>query len=257
MLGVDVTRGLSNEGVGQRFRRFGPNILARHAAKSVWTIILGQVRSFAVILLTAAAVLSLTFGDIAESLAIFVVLIINTLIGFYTEWRAVRSMEALHRLGRITARARRDGSSVRVDSRKLVPGDVILLKGGDVITADIRLTTASGLQCDESTFTGESVPVTKATDVLAESTGLADRTNMAFRGTAVTRGTGEGVVVATGMASELGRIAALAQSAESELTPLERRLDCNSCFGPRDGVRCIADSRIHQQIDLHVFDIMK
>ena len=224
-LGVDVERGLSEIEARARLAKYGRNSLGRHRTRSLWAILFAQFRSLAVILLGVAAAISIAFGEFAEGLAIVVVLAINTAIGCYTEWRAVRSMEALHRQSRVMVEVRRNAGLTKIDARNLVPGDVVPLRGGDVVTADLRLFAASDLQCDESTLTGESVPVGKSTEPLADRTILAERSNLAFRGTAATRGAGAGIVVATGMSTELGRIAALAQSAEAAMTPLERRLE--------------------------------
>jgi Ca2+-transporting ATPase len=172
-----------------------------------------------------AAGLSFFLGDVPEGIAIVVVLAINGAIGFYTELRAARSMEALLNIADVRTRVRRDGTERTVDARDLVPGDVVILEAGDVVTADIRLTESSNLQADEAVLTGESVPVAKGIDPVAAEAAIGDRLGMAFKGTAITQGAGEGIVVATGMETELGRISDLAQSAEGETPPLEQRLD--------------------------------
>jgi Ca2+-transporting ATPase len=188
-------------------------------------ILRNQVESLVVLLLVAAAVVALLFGEIVESAAIGVVLVLNTAIGFGMEWRAVRSMEALRSLGQVPATVRRSGRVRRISAQDLVPGDLVLLEEGDVITADLRLTTTSNLQVDESPLTGESVPVEKSEAAVAADTPLPDRASMVYKGTSVTRGSGEGVVVATGMDTELGAISALVAEADDDATPLEDRLD--------------------------------
>ncbi|WP_372923130.1 cation-transporting P-type ATPase, partial [Roseovarius sp.] len=224
-LGTDLETGLSAAAVRKSRERHGRNLLRRRETKSALKILLHQFDSFIVWLLAAAAALSFFLGDLPEGFAIVVVLAINGAIGFFTELRAARSMEALLSIAEVRTRVRRDGSDVEVDARELVPGDVVVLEAGDVVTADLRLIEVSNLQSDESVLTGESVPVAKDTDAVAADAGVGDRLGMAFKGTAITQGTGEGIVVATGMETELGRISDLAQSAEGEAPPLERRLD--------------------------------
>jgi Ca2+-transporting ATPase len=206
-------------------RQYGPNRLAEAKKKSMATILLNQVKSLIVLLLAAAAILSCAFGDWTEGFAIAGVIVINTAIGFFMELKAVRSMEALHRMERVTARVRRDGAVKEIPARLLVPGDIVILEGGDIVSADMRVVVAGKLQADESVLTGESLPVTKQTDAIDESASLGDRVNMLYKGTSVTRGSGEAVVTATGMKTELGKITDLVQKAEDETTPLEKRLD--------------------------------
>ncbi|MCK6458651.1 MAG: cation-transporting P-type ATPase [Planctomycetes bacterium] len=217
--------GLPPEEAAERLRRYGPNALAEARPKSAWTILLDQLRSVIMALLAAAAAVSFVFGETVDAAAIIAVLAINVAIGFFSELRATRSMEALRRLGSVKARVRRGGTLREVHARDLVPGDIVVLEGGDAVSADLRILEASRLQADESTLTGESAPVDKGTAALPPDAPLVDRTNMLFRGTSVVRGSGEGVAVATGMATELGRIARMVEEAEEETTPLEKRLE--------------------------------
>jgi Ca2+-transporting ATPase len=223
-LAVDAN-GLATSNVEARRSRFGANILREVETRSIAAILLDQVKSLVVALLFAAALVSLFFGDIPETIAIVVVLVLNSAIGFFMEWRAVRSMEALHELADVPAVVRRNGTVHRISAEELVPGDIVLLEEGDVVTADVRLITTSKLQADESALTGESVPVDKSTDPVPSEAPLAERSSMVFKGTSITRGSGEGVVVHTGMDTELGDISSLVEEAESEATPLEERLD--------------------------------
>jgi Ca2+-transporting ATPase len=224
-LSVRPEQGLSEDEAAARLLRHGPNELEEARPRSAWAILLGQLGSVIMALLAAAAVVSLAFGEVIDAVAIVAVLAINVAIGFFSELRATRSMEALRKLGSVKARVRRGGATREVPARDLVPGDVVVLEGGDVVSADLRVLEASRLQADESTLTGESAPVDKGTDPLPPDTPLVERANMLFRGTSAVRGSGAGVVVATGMATELGRIALLVEQAEEEVTPLEKRLE--------------------------------
>lgn len=224
-LHADPDNGLTSRQVGARRRKFGYNKLKETASLSAWQILLNQFKNLIVLLLGAASLLSFVFNHPVDGIAIGVVIIINTAIGFFTELRAVRSMDALRRLGSVKTKVIRDGQIKEIDAGGIVPGDIIIFEGGDVVTADMRIVEASKLQADESALTGESVPVSKSVDSVQSDTPLAERTDMLYKGTAVTRGSGKGVVVATGMDTELGRISELAEEAEEEQTPLEKRLN--------------------------------
>ncbi|MBD3334366.1 MAG: HAD-IC family P-type ATPase, partial [Candidatus Eisenbacteria bacterium] len=224
-LGVSPDRGLDGDEIRRRRSRHGGNRLRAAQRKSVWTILLNQFKSLIVILLGVASLISFFFGEWMQGIAIAAALAINTILGFAAELQAVRSMESLRKMGRVTTRVRRDGQVQEVRAEDLVPGDIILLEGGDVVTADARLIEASKMQCDESALTGESVPAGKESSPVDEDAPLAERRSMLFKGTAVTRGSGEAVVVATGMETELGGIARLVEEEEEEITPLEQRLE--------------------------------
>jgi Ca2+-transporting ATPase len=223
-LDVSPDWGLKAPEVRRRRGQYGPNRLRSAERTSAWRILVEQFKSLIVLLLVLAAALSFAFGEWVEGIAVTVVIVINAAIGFVTELRAVRSMEALQRLGSVSAKVRREGQLREVSAEQLVPGDVVVLEGGDVVTADLRLIEASKLQANESALTGESVPVSKQVDPVGAGVPLAERVSMLFKGTAVTRGAGAGVVVATGMETELGHISALVEEAEEEATPLEKRL---------------------------------
>jgi len=224
-LGVKADEGLTEQEATNRLRRFGKNLLRTAKPRHVMAILADQFKSAVIILLGAAALLAAAFGDFVEGMAIGVVIAINTAIGFFTEWRAIRSMEALRRLGRVETVVRRGGRTRKVHSDSLVPGDIVLIEDGDIIPADLRLINASKLQADESTLTGESMPVSKQTESLPAETDLMQRNNLLFKGTAINRGSGLGVVVATGADSELGQISRLVAEAEAQVTPLEKRLN--------------------------------
>jgi Ca2+-transporting ATPase len=224
-LEVVPERGLDAAEAARRLRAHGPNQLRRTRRQSAVSMLGHQFRSVIIALLLIAGAAAFAFGEVLEGFAIGAVVVLNAALGFVTELRAVRSMEALRRLGHVSATVRRDGELVRVRAEELVPGDVVLVEGGDVVSADLRLVESSKLQADESMLSGESVPVGKGIEPIEGDPVPSERVNMLFKGSAVTRGSGAGIVVATGMATELGRISALVESAEQEATPLEQRLD--------------------------------
>ncbi len=224
-LGVDAAQGLTETEAARRRARYGPNALQRHRRRSAVGILLDQFKSLIIGLLVVAAAVAFVAGEVLEGWAVTAVLLVNAAIGFFTELRAVRSMEALYALGQVSTRVRRDGQVRAVAAEALVPGDVVVVEGGDVVTADLRVLTGSKLQADESALTGESLPVGKQPAPVAAAATLADRASMLFKGTAVTRGHGLAVVVATGLNTELGGISELVEAAQDEATPLEKRLD--------------------------------
>ncbi len=222
---VDPDQGLTPQEVKERRKQYGHNRLRTKGRRSAWRILFEQFKNIIIWLLLASSLLSFLFGEWLDGVAVLVVIVINTLIGFFTELRAVRSMEALREMTQVDARVRRDGSLQTIPADQLVPGDIVVVDGGDIVTADLRLFEASKLQANESALTGESEPVGKQTELVEEDRPLAERENMLFKGTAVTRGSGAGVVVFTGMETELGQISELVAEAEEEHTPLEKRLD--------------------------------
>lgn len=218
--------GLDEAEARRRLERYGPNRLAPPKPTSALRILRDQFTSVVVYLLLAAAAISLALGDRIESVAIAVVLVINTAIGFVTELRARRAMESLLQFDASKATLIRGGRLRTADATTLVPGDVIQLDIGRRVPADARLLDASDLRTDEAALTGESLPVTKRGDAHHdEGTPLADRTNMVYKGTTVTGGTALAVITETGAATEIGRIGALVGTLEEKRTPLERRLD--------------------------------
>lgn len=221
---VDPKVGLSDEEVRDRQQIYGPNRLSAAETQSWGGILANQFKSLLTLILLGATLLSYMFGDTAEALAILVVVAFNALVGFLAESRAVKAMTALRQMGRATTRVRRDGKVLALHDDELVPGDIVLMEAGDVVTADIRLLDTTRLQADESLLTGESVPVDK--HVILDESMLEENGHavMVFRGTAITRGSAEGVVVATGHQTELGKIADIAESAEGSMSPLEKRL---------------------------------
>jgi Ca2+-transporting ATPase len=206
---VSADRGLNAANVEENRQKYGRNQLKKVKKKGAWSILVKQFKSPIVVLLVVAAVISFAFGDWVEGVAIVVVILINAVIGFFTELQAVRSMEALHKLSSTQAKVRRDGHLQEIPAEEVVSGDILVLEAGDSIAADLRLIEVANLQADESALTGESVPVHKGLDPLDAGVPLAERINMLFKGTVVTSGSGAGVVVSTGMETELGHISSL------------------------------------------------
>jgi Ca2+-transporting ATPase len=217
-------RGLSPDEALARLARVGPNELPRTRARSQFAVFLGQFASPLIYLLLVAAGIALALGHTSDAVVILVVVLLNAAIGTVQEGRALRSLEALRQLTTHTARVVRDGREWRVASRDVVPGDILLLEAGDVVTADARLLAGAALRLAEAALTGESVPVDKQVQPVAPETALADRRNMVYAGTHVTAGRSRAVVVATAGGTELGHIAALAVSAAQARTPLEQRI---------------------------------
>lgn len=224
-LDVQTRQGLSHDTVVARRRQYGPNRLRTAQRRSAWVILFAQFKSLVTVLLAVAAALALAFQQWAEGLAIIAVIVVNTLIGFVSEWRAVRSMEALRQIDTSKVRVQRGGQEREIAVQQLVPGDIVLVEGGDIVSADIRLLEANALRVNEAALTGESVPADKAVAPVEAERPIAEQLNMLFKGTTVVQGSAQGVVVATGMQTELGHVAALAEEAEEQATPLERRLD--------------------------------
>ncbi|RLA06158.1 MAG: cation-transporting P-type ATPase, partial [Gammaproteobacteria bacterium] len=222
---VDPTQGLASQDARHRQLQYGRNQLRAVQRRSILSIVVDQFKSIVILLLAAAGTLAILFGDYTEGLAIFAVIGINSMIGFLTEWRAVRSMEALKDLGRVNTVVIRDGVMRQIPADDLVPGDIVIFEGGDIVTADIRLIEAAKLQADESMLTGESLPIPKQVEVLTLETPMMERSNMVFKGTAITRGSGKGMVSSTGLNTELGHISELVSEAGSQQTPLEKQLN--------------------------------
>jgi Ca2+-transporting ATPase len=224
-LAVAPAEGLSSDEVARRRALHGANRLRERRARPALRVLVDQLRSWLVALLATASGLALAFGEPIEGGAIAVVVVLNTAIGFFTELRAIRSIEALRRMVEVRAIVRRDAQTRSVSAIELVPGDIVALESGDVVPADVRLVESSKLEVDESALTGESVPVAKQLAAVDPDAPVMERRSMLFQGTALTRGNGIGIVVATGMRTELGRISALVAAAEPEATPLEQRLE--------------------------------
>ena len=222
-------QGLSSQEAAKRLADYGRNELDEGEKKSLLMKFLEQFKDLMIIILLVAAVLSVvTSGgeDIADALIILAVVIINAIFGVYQEGKAEEAIAALKSMSSPAARVLRDGHVTEVDSKELVPGDIVRLEAGDVVPADMRLLEANSLKIEEAALTGESVPVEKDLTVeVAADAGIGDRVNMAFQNSNVTYGRGVGVVVNTGMYTEVGHIAGMLQDADETDTPLKQNLN--------------------------------
>jgi Ca2+-transporting ATPase len=222
---VEPKHGLRPEEVKRRQSEFGPNELVERGLKSPWRILFEQFTDAMVVVLLIAAGISFFVKDPQDAIIILAIVLLNSFLGFTQEYRAERAMAALKRMTSPSVKVLRGGTYSQIEAQELVPGDIFLLEAGDAVPADARLLESANLRVQEASLTGESLPVEKSTDPIpAESIPIGDRHNMVYLGTSVTYGRGTALVVETGMETELGRIAELIQSVESEQTPLQRRM---------------------------------
>lgn len=225
-LETDFSSGLSQEEVKQRVKQHGLNELEEGEKQSALLLFFSQFKDFMVLVLLAATLISGLLGEYIDAIAIIAIVIINGCLGFYQERRAEKSLQALKELSAPQVSVLRGGEWIKIASKEIVIGDVIKFASGDRIGADVRVIDSKSLEIEESALTGESVPVAKHTDPLSNpNPGIGDMENIAFMGTMITRGSGLGVVIATGMKTAMGQIADLLQNAESQDTPLQRRLE--------------------------------
>lgn len=217
-------RGLTGLEAAALLAQHGPNALHKEASRPAWRILLAQYLSPVIGLLLLASGVSAALGEIADAVAIAAILLINGAVGFYQEYRAERAMSALRSLTSPRARVMREGQAAMIPSAQVVPGDLLLLEAGDVVAADAQLLEAHALQANEATLTGESVASEKSMLPDRPDAPLAEQHNRVFMGTAITSGTGVARVLATGPATELGKIADLLATAEQSETPLQKRL---------------------------------
>ncbi len=230
--------GISAEEAAVRLGQYGPNELKEKKKRTSFMMFLDQFRDFMILVLIAAAIISGFIGELSDTIAIVVIVVLNAVVGFIQEYRAEKAMEALKKMAALTATVIRNGMPETIPSSGLVPGDVVMLEAGRIVPADIRVIEAANLRIEEAALTGESVPAEKHAGVLDdEDLPLGDRTNVAFKGTIVSYGRGAGIVVATGMSTELGKIASMLQEEEEVLTPLQKRL---AAFGKKLAVAVLA-----------------
>jgi Ca2+-transporting ATPase len=224
-LGTDPAKGLSPDEAGRRMAEYGPNELRKEEKASPLSLFFNQFKNILIIILLVAVVLSVAIGEVLDAVIIAAIVVFSALLGFFQEYKAEKALEALKKMLSPVSTVLREGREREVPSRELVPGDILLLEAGDRIPADARLVEVPTLKCDEAALTGESVPVSKHTSALPEETQLSERRNMAFAGTVVTYGRARAAVLATGMNTEFGRIAAEVAAPEHKKTPLETRTD--------------------------------
>ena len=224
-LQTDVARGLTQAEAARRLAQYGPNTLAQARERSTFSILIAQFRSLIVALLVAATVIAFSMGENIEGFAILVVIVLNAAIGFFTEWKAERALSALQKQSVRVAHVIRDGAESEIPAAELVPGDLIVLAAGARVPADGRIVESARLQIEEAALTGESLAVTKTSELLQDKeAALGDRLNMAFLGTTITDGRGRLLVTATGAQSEVGKIGILIDEAITRATPLEQKL---------------------------------
>ncbi len=224
LTGVTPEIGLTSREAAERLIKYGENRVQARSGTSAWVRVGRQFTAPLVVVLIAAAIVTGFLGEWVDASVIFIVVVVNAIVGFLQESKAENALEALMKMVVAEAVVRRDGRKIRVNSTELVPGDIVMLAGGDRVPADIRLLETKSLQIDESSLTGESMPANKRPDPLHAETVLADRVNMAYAGSLVTAGSGTGVVWATGDRTETGRVAFLIAEAVDLTTPLTRKI---------------------------------
>lgn len=225
LLKTNGENGLSTEEARSRLSVYGSNELVGRKRVSPIHILIKQFKNLLLILLLIATFISAFMGELIDAIVIMVIVVFVVVLGFAQEYRAERALEALKRILTPTCTVRRDGAEIQVPVKELVPGDIVVLAAGDKVPADMRLIEATNLQVDEAPLTGESLPVSKTVKPLPRNVARSERINMLFFGTTVIYGKGKGVVTATGMRTEFGKIAEALSQVEEEKTPLERRMD--------------------------------
>lgn len=231
-------QGLSSEEAQRRLGQYGPNELKEKKKKTWIMMFIDQFKDFMILVLITAAVISGIIGEPSDTIAIVVIVILNAVIGFIQEYRAEKAMAALKKMAAPTAVILRDKRPAQLPASRIVPGDIVVLEAGKVVPADMRLIEAAQIKVEEAALTGESAPAEKQTQALGDPLlSLGDRKNMVYKGTFVTYGRGSGVVVSTGMETELGKIAAMLQKEKEVKTPLQKRL---ASFGQRLALAVLA-----------------
>ena len=225
-LSVEISKGLNSEEAQKRLEKCGYNELREKEKETLFQKIINQLKDFLIIILIVASIVSAFMGETVDAIVIIAIVIVNAALGVIQEGKAEKALEALKKMSAPNARVMRNGKIIIIPARELVPGDVIQIETGDIIPADIRITYSSNLKLEESSLTGESLPVEKqASKVFDGDAGIGDRVNMAYMSTTVSYGHGKGVVVSTGHGTEIGTIAAKIQEIDEEETPLQQRLD--------------------------------
>ncbi len=236
-LGTTAEEGLQSKDATEKLKLTGPNEIATTESTSLGRLVIEQLSSFMIVLLIVAAIISGFIGDAIDTIAIVVIVILNAAVGVFQEYRAQRAIEALRKMSALSARVIRGGKKLQIAAVDVVPGDIVLIEAGEVVPADMRLIETTSLEVDESALTGESLPVSKQSESIdSDDIVIADYLNIAFKSTQVTRGHATGVVVATGRATEIGRIGDLLRSRSLVTSPLQKRL---AKLGRRIGIAVI------------------
>ncbi|MFX0023446.1 MAG: cation-translocating P-type ATPase [Candidatus Hermodarchaeota archaeon] len=237
-LNTSIETGITESNAQARLEKYGRNELIKERGKTAWQIFIGQFKDFLIYLLMFAIVISIAIGvyesihngipwpsEYTDAIVIAAILIVNAVLGFYQEYQAEKSLESLKKLAPHFAKVRRDGRVIEIGVEEVVPGDIVLFEEGDKFPADIRLYQEFSLYVDEAILTGESKPVKKQLNPVEEKMILADRTNLGYMNTIITRGNGEGIVIGTGMHTEIGKIAESLQEEEIELSPFQKEVN--------------------------------
>ncbi len=225
-LNTSIETGLSSSEVEKRLTEYGHNELKEEEKKSFMSKVIAQFSDFLILILIAAAAISIAVGEVKDAIVILSIVVVNAFLGIYQEGKAEKSLEALKKMASPNAKVIRNGHTEIVPSNTLVPGDIVIIETGDIIPADLRLIESSNLKIEEASLTGESVPVEKDSRVsFSEEVSLGDRANMAYMSTIVNYGRGKAVVTGTGHNTEIGKIATIIQTYEDELTPLQKKLN--------------------------------
>jgi Ca2+-transporting ATPase len=230
-LKVDPEVGLGHQEAKERLETYGPNAIQEQSRRGPVRMFFGQFADFMIIVLILACIVSGLVGDLTDTIVILVIIVLNAIIGFIQEYRAEKAVAALKRLSSPTAQVLREGKTHTIAAHELVPGDLVMLEAGNIVPADLKLLDVARLKVEEAALTGESLPVEKSGALIRElDSPLGDRLNMAYKGTIATYGRGVGIVIATGMDTELGKIAELLRQGKETKTPLQQRL---ASFGMR------------------------
>ena len=217
--------GLTTKEAGDRLKKYGLNVIPKKKKDSIFKLIFNELKDPIILLLIVTVIFSFLINEIIDAIAIIFIILVDLVLGTIQEWKAEKTAESLEKLIKDKVRAIRDNKEIEIDSSNLVIGDIVLLESGDQVSADLRLIEHHNLQIDESVLTGESISITKTSEVLNENLELSERKNMAFAGSNVTTGRGVGIVVSTGIDTEIGKIADKVTNSKDEASPLAIRMN--------------------------------